>query len=62
MVYNIIKSRRKSIAIEIDRTGEVIVRAPNRMSNADIKAFIDEKQGWIDKHLQNMQRMLTMKQ
>ena len=55
MAYNIIRSRRKSIAIEIDRTGEVIVRAPYRMSNADIKAFIDEKQGWIDKHLQRIQ-------
>ena len=56
MDYYIIRSRRKSIAIEIDRNGEVIVRAPNRMSNADIKAFIDEKQGWIDKHLQKVEQ------
>ncbi len=47
----VIRSRRRSIAIEIKRNGGVTVRAPYKMPNAAIKAFIEEKQDWIKKHL-----------
>ena len=48
---NIIRSRRRSLSIEVDRSGSVIVRAPYRMPNSEIKAFILEKQDWIAEHV-----------
>lgn len=49
--YNIIRSKRKTLAIEITRDARVLVRAPYRMKNADIQRFVEEKRGWIKKNL-----------
>lgn len=49
--YKIIRSRRKSLAIEVDRLGQVIVRAPLRMPMYAIKDFVNQKQDWIIKHV-----------
>jgi len=48
----IIRSNRKTIAIEINRNCSIIVRAPFRISDYDINKFIDEKTKWIEKHLE----------
>ncbi len=45
----IIRSRRKTLAISIDCFGRLIVRAPLSCSEARIFAFIKEKEGWIAK-------------
>lgn len=47
----LIRSNRKTIAIEIKRDCSIIVRAPFSMSDYTIKKFIDEKNGWIEKYL-----------
>lgn len=47
----IIRSRRRTVAIEIKNDMRVIVRAPLCMSDEEIKKFIAEKSGWIEKHL-----------
>lgn len=44
-----IRSKRKTLAIQINESG-LIVRAPMRMSERDIMAFLLEKQVWIEKH------------
>ena len=49
--YSIIRSDRKSIAIQIQSEGNVIVRAPKRMRMEEIKRFVESKAGWIEKHL-----------
>ena len=49
--YELIRSNRKTIAIQIKVDGRVIVRAPMRMSQADITRFVDSKTEWISKHL-----------
>ncbi len=59
MDYNLIRSRRRSISIEIDRTGKVTIRAPYRMPNMDIKAFIDEKSDWIERNVKRAQESST---
>jgi predicted metal-dependent hydrolase len=46
----IIRSNRKTISIQIDRNGEVIVRAPYRVSDRQIRQFLLEKEAWIRKH------------
>ncbi len=51
----IIKSNRKTIAIEVRPDLRVIVRAPKRASNREIMKFVEQKQDWIAKHLAYMQ-------
>lgn len=48
--YKIIRSARKTIAIQIV-DGNVLVRCPNRMAAADIRRFVESKADWIEKHL-----------
>ena len=47
MEYQLIRSRRKTIAICIARDGGVIVRAPLHVAQSIIDRFIQEKQSWI---------------
>ncbi len=46
----IIRSRRKTLCAEI-RHGQLIVRAPLRASDAEIRRFLQEKHQWIEAHL-----------
>ena len=50
MQAEVIRSRRKTLCVEI-RNGQVIVRAPLRVSGAEISRFLEEKKPWIEKHL-----------
>ena len=43
----IIRSKRKTLSIFINESAELIVRAPNRISNQKIQNFINEKENWI---------------
>lgn len=52
MDYQLIRSRRKTLAIEISRDAKVIVRAPMRLSRQVIEQFLAQKQDWIEEHLQ----------
>lgn len=56
MEYRIIRSRRKSLSIEITPYGEVIVRAPSRMAKRDIEQFLERKADWITAHLTQIER------
>lgn len=49
--FELIRSARRTIAVEI-RNGRVIVRAPQRMSKAEIERFVASKADWINKHLE----------
>lgn len=49
--YTIIRSDRKTIAIQIMPEGNVVVRCPKRMRSDDIKKFVECKSRWIEKHL-----------
>ena len=50
----LIRSRRKSLAIEITPELQVVVRAPARMPVREINAFVLEKDDWIHAHLHQM--------
>ena len=56
MEYQLIRSKRKTLAIEITRDARLVVRAPLRCSQARIEQFLAEKQAWITLHLQKMQQ------
>ena len=50
MEYNLIRSSRRTLAVEISPTGDVIVRAPYRCSQARIDSFLLSHAEWIAAH------------
>ena len=49
--YEVIRSKRKTLGLEIKPDGRVIVRAPLRTSQIHIRRFVAEHEDWIVKHL-----------
>lgn len=49
--YQLVRSARKTISIQITPAGEVILRCPKRCSRLEAEAFLLSKQDWIQKHL-----------
>ena len=39
-MYELIRSRRKTLALEVTTDGRVVVRAPNRLAKDRIDAFV----------------------
>lgn len=54
MKFEVIRSNRKSMTIEID-ANKLIIRAPIQATNEDINSFMLNKKAWIEKHLAKMQ-------
>lgn len=49
--YQVIRSSRKTIAIQITSAGEVLVRCPRRMKTENIRRFVESKTDWVEKHV-----------
>lgn len=49
--YRIIRTRRKTIGLEISPDLQITVRAPYHLSDVRIREFVESKQTWILKHL-----------
>ncbi len=47
--YSLIRTNRRTVAIQIKPGGAVEVRAPKSLSISVIEKFIREKQGWIER-------------
>jgi len=47
----IIRTNRRSVSLMISKSGEIIVRAPKKVSMDKIFEFVNEKEKWITKHL-----------
>ena len=56
--YTVIRSNRKSICIEISPDLQIKVRAPQKMLDSQIRAFVASKDKWITDHLAIMQERL----
>ena len=50
--YELIRSRRKTLTLEITADCRILVRAPMRLSQARIDAFVESHAGWIARHLE----------
>ena len=48
MEYTLIRSRRKTLAIEVTREAQIVVRAPLRCPQRQIDAFVESRQAWIE--------------
>lgn len=55
MEYTLIRSRRKTLALEITRDAKLVVRAPLRCPQREIDRFLQQKEQWIALHMAKMQ-------
>ena len=54
MIYRIIRSNRKTFALEMTREG-LLVRVPYTATKDQIDRFVDDHRAWIEKHRQKME-------
>ncbi len=54
MNITIIRSNRKTLAIQINPDLSVTVRAPMYASQKEIARILKEKEGWIQKHVEKI--------
>ena len=47
--YKVIKSNRKTIAIQVTIDGAIVVRAPLKMNDEAIERFVIDKKAWLEK-------------
>lgn len=52
MDYKVVRSRRRSVALEIQKDGSLLVRAPFWMGDREIEKFVLGHSEWIQKKLQ----------
>ncbi|WP_312642063.1 SprT family zinc-dependent metalloprotease [Hydrogenoanaerobacterium sp.] len=60
--YKLIRSKRKTLAIHITPQAEVEVRAPLRMPQGTIDAFVRQKQGWVSAHVNAMRERVLARE
>lgn len=51
MKYRLMRSARRSLSVEITENGDIVVRAPFRLPEAEIEDFLCSRRGWIEKHI-----------
>lgn len=49
--YELIRSKRKTISLSVTSALKVVVRAPIRMAQKDIDAFVKKHEDWVQKNL-----------
>ena len=49
MDYELIRTNRKTVAVQIMPDGRIVVRAPMRCALKNIEAFLTSKKAWIEK-------------
>ena len=49
--YQLIRSKRKTIAIQVTRDGKVVVRAPLFSTDRQIAKFVEEHEDWVTEKL-----------
>ena len=55
----IVRTKRKSLALTINERGELIVHAPKNMPINEIMGFVQKKQDWINKKITNINSILS---
>jgi len=59
MEYELIRSARRTMALEVTRDGRVVLRAPKYAPQAQIDAFFAAHRKWLDAHLAKQQTWLA---
>ena len=56
----ILRTHRRSLCLTITKDGSLVVRAPVRMNMNDILRYIQEKENWINKKQEEIQKRLCI--
>lgn len=56
MEYRLIRSRRKTMALQVTRESAVVVRAPLRLAKREIDRFVEAHLPWVEKQLARQER------
>ena len=59
-IDKLVRARRRTIALIIERDGSLTVRAPKRATLKDIERFIQEKLGWILRSRQKLKAVVEV--
>ena len=59
MDFRLVRSRRKTLAIEVTREGNLVVRAPLRCPQKTIDSFVAGRRDWIEAALQRQKERLA---
>lgn len=51
MNYQLIRSKRKTLSLQINRQAQLVIRAPQRLSVKKIEDFIEQKSSWIEQKM-----------
>lgn len=54
MKVTVIRSNRKTVAIQVNSNLSVTVRAPRSASEKDIEEILKKKEAWISKHIEKI--------
>ena len=60
MNYQLIRSDRRTLSLEITRLGEVIIRAPCRCPQREIDRLLENRADWITGHLERQRQRCEM--
>ncbi len=56
MEYKIIRSKRKTMALEVTLKGEVLARVPLGTADRAVAEFVKQYEGWIEKTLEKQEK------
>jgi len=56
--YTIVRSRRKTMALQVTRDGQVVVRCPMRVSEKTAREFAESHRDWIEEHCRQVQERM----
>lgn len=54
IAYEWVRSRRRTMAVQIKEDGQVVVRTPYSVSRAEVERFLEERGEWILKNRQDL--------
>lgn len=55
-MYDVIRSRRKTLALQLRPDGSILVRSPLRTSDQEIAAFVRRHEAWIRIHQEKLKQ------
>lgn len=62
MEYRLVRSKRKTLSLQISPEGELVVHAPKNCPKSYIDQFVTSKEGWIKAHQAKVQSALAERQ
>ena len=51
-----VRSRRKTISVEVKEDETVLVRAPRWVSKHEIESFVNKNAAWVEKHIEKVRK------